>query len=211
MAAVSASQKIEPAGHIVLDIEIANDVASVGGWDFTGEMGVSCAVVYEVGRDRYRMYDSSELEELRECLDRADKITTWNGWTFDLPVIYGINRPDWKDHEITMRPGGKNNLPLSERSHDMLLLVHKGLGLTPGVMTAAHKGWRLQDVSEALGFGGKCDDGAMAPEMFKKGEWGKLMTYCVHDVWLTTQIERFARKHGFVANMMGKIVRFSRN
>jgi predicted PolB exonuclease-like 3'-5' exonuclease len=204
-------QKIEPAGHIVFDLEIARSVEEVGGWDFTGEMGVSCAVVYEMDRQRYRMYDSSELEELQECLDRADRITTWNGWNFDLPVVYGINRPDWASSLVTGRIGGKDNRPLAERSNDLLRRAWQAQGLDPDKGgSPAHAGWRLHDVSEALGFGGKCDDGKMAPEMYKQGQWGKLMTYCLHDVKLTTLIEQFASRHGFLRNMRNKVVNFNR-
>lgn len=200
------SQKIEPSGHIVFDVEIARDVDSVGGWDFTGEMGLACAVVYEVAKDRYRHYDSSELEELQQCLDRADKITSWNGWNFDLPVIYGVNRPDWNGHPAQDRPGGKDGKPLRERSQDLLRCVWQAQGLDPDKGSPAHRGWKLEEVGEALGFGGKCDDGALAPAMFQKGQWGKLLTYCQHDVWLTAKIERFGRTHGFLMNAAKKVV-----
>ena len=78
-------------------------------------MGVACAVVYEVATNRYRLYDASELEALQECLDRADRITTWNGWAFDLPVIYGVNRPDWDKSPYPTRPGGSKGLPLKQQ------------------------------------------------------------------------------------------------
>ena len=203
-------QRIEPSGHIVFDLEIANAVEDVGGWDFTGEMGVACAVVYEVKRDRYRIYDSSELEELQACLDRADRITSWNGWNFDLPVVYGVNRPDWEASVYPDRPGGKDNLPLRERSCDLLRCAYQAQGLDPDKRSPAHAGWKLTDVAEALGFGGKCEDGAMAPDMYKKGQWGKLMTYCLHDVKLTHLIENFGRKHGFLTNLRKKVVTFGR-
>lgn len=199
-------QRIEPSGHIVLDLEIAKDVDSVGGWDFTGEMGMACAVVYDVARDRTRMYDASELEDLQACLDRADQITTWNGWTFDLPVIYGVNRPEWEASQYPNRPGGADNRPLRERSHDLLKIVYESQGLVAGKWTPAHKGWKLPDVTEALNLGGKCEDGAMAPEMYRKGQWGKLFTYCMHDVYLTTKVEQFARKYGFLKNKNNKVV-----
>ena len=203
-------QRIEPAGHIVLDIEIAKSVDEVGGWDFTGEMGVSCAVVYEVERGRYRLFDATELEELQACIDRADRITTWNGWTFDLPVIFGVNRPDWETSAFPDRVGGKDNRTLRDRSNDMLRVAYSGQGLDPDKRSFAHAGWKLPEVAEALGFGGKCDDGAMAPEMFKKQQWGKLFTYCLHDVHLTAKIDAFARKHGFIKNLRNKVVSFNR-
>jgi hypothetical protein len=199
-----------PTGHIVLDIEIARTVEQAGGWDSTGAMGVACAAVYEVGRDRYRLFDSSELEDLQECIKGSDRITTWNGWRFDLPVIYGVDRPDWPASPFASQPGGKDGKPLSERSRDLLRDVWAAQGLDPDAYTPAHGGWKLEDVGETITGVGKDGDGADAPKLYKDGQWGSLMTYCMHDVWLTNQVERFIRRHGFVVNARGKIVRFGK-
>lgn len=204
------SDKFEPAGRIAFDVEIARHVKDVGGWDYTGEMGVACAVVYEYARDRFRAYDSSELEELRACIDRADTIVSWNGWNFDLPVVYGINRPDWKDHPHRQRPGGKDGKPLAERSCDLLREVYAAQGLSPDGGTPAHAGWRLQDASGGTLGVGKCGEGALAPDLYKQGRWGELFTYCQHDVWLTARLDQFVRRHGFLVNTRNKLVRFAR-
>jgi hypothetical protein len=89
-------------------------------------------------------------------------------------------------------------------------MAYQSQGLDPDKHSPAHAGWKLPEVAEALGFGGKCDDGAMAPAMYKKGQWGKLFTYCLHDVWLTHQVERFVAAHGFIRNLKNKVVTFTR-
>jgi DEAD/DEAH box helicase domain-containing protein len=205
---MAASEKFEPSGRIALDLEIARHVEAVGGWDYTGEMGVACAVVYDFAAQRFRCYDSSELEDLQACVQRADQIVTWNGWTFDLPVIYGVNRPDWEAHPLKQQPGGKDGKPLAERSVDLLRDVYAAQGLDPDKRTPAHAGWRLEDCSLATIGVGKCGEGALAPDLFQKGRWGELITYCQHDVWLTKELDLFRRKHRYFLNLRGKVVRF---
>ncbi len=197
-----------PSGHVVLDIETAVDPAVAGGWEKTGSMGVSVAVVYDVARDRYRVFDSSELEDLHDCLDRCDRIVTWAGWNFDFPVIYGRDRPEWPTCPEADRKGGRSGRPLRERSRDMLLDVYACLGLGPN--DSPPGGWKLDDVHENLFGYGKCGSGAAAPELYRQGRWGQLFTYCMHDVFMTANVERFVKKHGFLFNKLGQFVRFGR-
>lgn len=201
-------EKFEPSGRIALDVEIARHVKDVGGWDYTGEMGVACAVVWDFGAQRFRTYDASDLEDLHACLDRADAVVSWNGWNFDLPVIYGVNRPEWKDHPLKQRPGGRDGKPLSERSVDLLRDVYVAQGLDPDDRSPAHAGWKLDECAEATIAVGKCGEGAMAPELFQRGRWGELVTYCQHDVWLTKELDLFRRKYRYLVNLRNKVVRF---
>src|ERR1700733_10666595 len=101
-------ERFEPSGTIAMAITIAREAETVTDWDLIADMGVSCAVVYDFQQQQSRIYDDKEIDSLRACLDRADRIVTWNGWNFDLPVIYTVNRPDWPTSKFCERPGGSD-------------------------------------------------------------------------------------------------------
>lgn len=189
---MSHAEAFDPAGHIVLDVEIARPVEEAGGWGRTSQMGVGCAVVYDVARGRFRVFDHTEVDALRSCIARADRVTTWNGWQFDFPVIYGLDRPEFEASEVAAN--------LRPRSRDLLQEIRAVVGPFP-------KGFGLDAVSESLFGVGKCGDGRLAPMLFQQGKWGQLITYCQHDVWMTARIEEFVDRHGFLVGAGGKMIR----
>lgn len=95
--------------HVVVDIEIKKRIQDVpGGWDATDKLGVACAVVYEYRSDRFNVFGDTEehLGALRSRLDSADKITSFNGWRFDMPVIEQLGRDEFvkefKEDDVTL-------------------------------------------------------------------------------------------------------------
>lgn len=50
------------------------------------------------------------------------------------------------------------------------------------------KGAGLDNIANALGLGGKTGHGSEVAEMWAKGEYVKVMDYCMSDVWLTYQV-----------------------
>lgn len=175
--------------HIVVDVEIAKTIEEVGGWDHTEKMGISCGVVYEYQTDRYRIYGPSDRDRvaLQARLMKADRITTFNGWRFDFPVIWGL-------------PGRERVLALKEKSNDLLLRIWRSLGLDEESFSDLHKGWGLDVVcSGTLGVG-KSGYGGDAPKWFQAGEWARLVDYCVDDVRLERDLGEFIDCYGFVVN-----------
>jgi len=109
--------------HVVVDVEIAKTIQQVGGWDNTQDMGVSVAVLYEYATDRFRVYggeDEQQMTDLRERIALADRVTGFNSWKFDFPVIWGF-------------PGRHRNQGLSDTSDDLLRRIWAGAGLDPDV------------------------------------------------------------------------------
>lgn len=183
------------AGSVVaLDIEIARPVHETGGWDRTSQMSVAVAVAYDLGADRYRVFDHAEGDALRACIAGAGKVVTFNGWLFDLPVIHGIDRPEWEGTEAArgLRP----------RSCDLLA----GMRATLGKFC---KGLTLGETAQRTIGAGKSGDGANAPDLFKAGKVGELVTYCMDDVLLTARLYRFARDYGFLVGPDGRAAKVS--
>jgi DEAD/DEAH box helicase domain-containing protein len=173
--------------HIVVDVEIARTVEEVGGWNRTELMGVGCAVVYEYLSDRFRIYGPGDVAALQERLLRADRITGFNTYRFDFPVIWGL-------------PARERVAALKPKSNDLLQRIWRSLGLDEEAFSSHHKGWGLDVVCQGTLGVGKSGNGADAPRWFQAGNWPRLVDYCIDDVRLERDLGAFIDKYGFVVN-----------
>lgn len=188
--------------HIVVDVEIQRTIEETpGGWDATDKLGVAVAVVYEFVTDRFRIYGDTpaELTALRERLMRADRISGYNIWKFDFPVIFGL-------------PGRERVESLRTKTNDLLRRIWQSLGHDPDVFRKeTHGNWGLDCVARGtLGSVGKIANGAVAPVWYKAGRWGEVANYCVDDVSLERDLTVFIDKYGFVVNgNTGQVVKIT--
>ena len=173
--------------HVVVDVEIAKTIEEVGGWDHTEKMGVACAVVYEYLTDRFRVYGPSDVESLKTRLLQADRITGFNTYRFDFPVIWGL-------------PNRERVTSLKPKSNDLLQRIWKSLGLDEEQFSNLHKGWGLDSVCKATLGVGKSGYGGDAPKWFQAGNWARLVDYCIDDVRLERDLGRFVDTYGYVLN-----------
>ncbi len=173
--------------HIVVDVEIAHTVEEVGGWDHTELMGVACAVVYEYQQDRFRLFGPQDVEALKERLLKADRVTGFNTWRFDFPVIWGL-------------PARDRVLQLDDKSDDLLGRIWCSLELNREEFSELHKGWGLDVVAKGTLGAGKSGYGGDAPKWFQAGLWARLVDYCLEDVRLERDLCNFIDKYGFVVN-----------
>jgi len=174
--------------HVVVDVEIAKTIEQVGGWDHTELMGVACAVLYEYQQNRFRLYGPEDVEELKARLLAADRITGFNIWRFDFPVIWGL-------------PGRGRVEELRSKCNDLLVRIWKSLGLDEEQFSDLHKGWGLDAVARGtLGGDGKTGYGGDAPKWFQAGLWARLVDYCLEDVRLERDLGDFIDRHGYVVN-----------
>ncbi len=168
--------------HVVVDVEIQKTIEETpGGWDATDKLGVACAVVYEYQTDRFRVYGhtNEELIALRQRLNDADRISGFNIWKFDFPVIFAL-------------PGRSRVESLRGKTNDILVRIWKALGLNPDEFSKLHGGWGLDPVSRGtLKAPGKIANGAQAPRWFQEGKWGLLVNYCMDDVTLERDLTDF--------------------
>lgn len=178
--------------HIVVDVEIQNTIEETpGGWDATDKLGVSVAVIYEFQTDRFRIFGhtEAELQALRARLLKADRISGYNIWKFDFPVIFGL-------------PGRERVEQLRPKTNDILRRIWQSLGHDPDVFKKeTHGNWGLDAVARGtLKAPGKIANGAEAPRWFQAGRWGELCNYCVDDVTLERDLTRFVDRYGYVVN-----------
>lgn len=187
--------------HIVVDVEIKKTIEETpGGWDATDLLGVSCAVVYEYRKDRFRVFGDSQedLVALRVRLMDADRISGFNTWRFDIPVIFGISRTHWDDanHEGAQRL----KTSLRGKSNDLLRRIWEGLELNPDEFTSQHKGWSLNNVAGGTLGTRKIGYGGDAPKWYQAGDWGRLVNYCIDDVAIEKQLTDFVDRYEYVVH-----------
>lgn len=171
---------------VIFDLEIQKSIAAKGeyidpetqvdGWANSSKSKMSFGVLFDYEDGLYKIYDQNNIKELEERLLRADRIVTYNGISFD----YGVLRED-----------GCNIQPSPLRDYDILAMLWN-------VNRKKEKGFKLNEVGE-LNLGvGKSDDGAEAPKMFQSGEYARLISYCISDVFLTKSIYDLICNQGFL-------------
>jgi uncharacterized protein YprB with RNaseH-like and TPR domain len=158
------------------------------GWDSPpAEFGITTLVLWPSATGRPHIFDENTLSDAAELLSSADCILSFNGVKFDLPIIEGIM-------------GEKVQI----REHlDLLQLIWAATG-----EYGSHKGgYKLTECCErSLGIA-KNGDGALAPALAEQGRWCELIDYCLHDVYLTRKLFKYAQKHGGITSPDGEILK----
>lgn len=169
---------------LIYDIEIKKAILGKGekpiegieyctGWNDHEAMGVSTVCCYDYEEDRYRVFCEDNLREFALLVERHDTIVGFNNIGFDNKVLAYVI------------PRGENIEPinvkecLDQKSYDIFAKIRDAGG-----------GWCSLDGMIKANFltEGKTGNGAMAPVWYQSGQWGKLVDYCLADVWLTKKL-----------------------
>ena len=142
------------------------------GWGDHAGMGVSTVCCYDYKDDRYRVFCDDNIDEFFVLVDQHDIIVGYNNIKFDNPILaHAMPNPDANpvfmlDH-------------LNLKSYDIFAEIRKVTGRMIG----------LGDMVKANGLAtGKTGNGADAPVWYQTGGWGRLIDYCLADVWLTKKL-----------------------
>lgn len=192
--------------HVVVDVEIQKTIEETpGGWDATDKLGVAVACVWEYQTARMRVYGPREVEELRGRLFLANRISGFNIFNFDFPVIWGIDKKAWlgncahltSDQAIEIHDGVK--LLLRPKCDDLLRRIWQALGLNPDRFSPqTHGGYTLNEVAGATLGTGKIGNGADAPRWYQGGAIQKVVNYCADDVAIERDLVDFVDRYGYV-------------
>lgn len=189
--------------HVVVDVEIQRTIEETpGGWDATDSLGVACACLWEYQTQRMRIYGPEDVQALRERLLKADRISGFNTFRFDFPVIWGISRKDWYEATGPVSPHTKIKQELKAKNNDLLERIWVSLGLDPDRFDPkTHGGWSLDNVAQGtLGGVGKIGYGGNAPKWFQAGQWARVVNYCADDTALERDLTDFIDRYRFVVN-----------
>jgi hypothetical protein len=140
-----------------------------------------------------RIYGPDDVPALRERLGKADRISGFNIFNFDIPVVFGLPRHGRVES-------------VTPKVDDMLRRIWKSLGLNPDVFSDRHKGWGLDVVAGATLGARKIGYGGDAPKWFQDGKWARLVGYCVDDVCLERDLVDFVDRYGYVVGGNGRKV-----
>lgn len=141
-----------------------------GWWDFEG-MGLSCIGVYDYFEARYRVFLKDNFRDFQGLVDSSDLVVGFNSLRFDNRLCAA--------HEIQVP---------EEKSYDLLAEIWAGAGLGEEFNPTTHKNFGLEACCLANFNLGKSGNGAMAPVLWQRGEFGAVIDYCLRDVWLTKKL-----------------------
>ena len=166
---------------IILDVEIKKAILGrnetpiegieyCGGWrDFAG-MGISCVCTYDIVTHLSRVFLEEDLIELAKYL-QGKRTAGFNTRRFDLPLLEANGvQPCWLE---------------PDSHYDILEEIWLALGLNPDKFNPrTHGGWGLDAVCQATLGIKKTGHGALAPVWWQQGKRGKVIDYCLNDVWM---------------------------
>lgn len=167
---------------IILDCEIVRCIPSADGsktegldycqgWhDFIG-MGLSVCVAYDYWTAQYRVFCQDNLANLQDLIDRSSTVVGFHSVKFDGPLLAanGINIPTHKHYDLrqeTLIAAGKN----------------------PDAPHNENRGYSLHSLCVANGLPGKTITGELAPVMWQRGQYGRVIDYCISDVHKTVSL-----------------------
>lgn len=189
---------------IVVDVEIKKAILSRGempipdieycdGWRSFDTMGISCVCTYETNTHLSRCFLEEDLGDLAVYL-HGKPTAGFNTRRFDLPLLH--------EHGISIRRDVEDNL-----HYDMLEMIWIALGLNPDKFYfKTHGGWSLDAVCRATLGISKTGNGALAPVWWQQGRRGKVIDYCLNDVWMEGQLLLHIIDGGLVKNAAGHSV-----
>lgn len=184
--------------HVVVDIEIQKTIEETpGGWDATDKLGVAVACVWEYRTQRMRVYGPDDVSALRERLLQADRISGYNIFNFDFPVIWGISKADWNPGNLDLNTTGVKGA-LRPKCNDLLRRIWVAQGFDPDKWQAGMGGAKLDDIAGATIGARKIGKGADAPKWYQQGLVQKVANYCADDVAIERDLTDFVDRYGYV-------------
>ena len=161
---------------LYFDLETRRSAQEVGGWQNTHLMGISVAVLYDSRDECFLSFTEDRVEDLIQCLEKADLVVGFNIRRFDYAVLGAYTGKDLK----------------SLCTFDILEDVHRRLGYRIGLDHLA---------CETLSRNKMCD-GLQALQWFKEGETEKLCEYCRQDVEMTRDLFLYGLQNGHLVYRM---------
>lgn len=196
--------------RLVFDLELANPIPEDSGhvqWGRAAECGVGVLTtwhtegiapdIFLLDADRFPRNDG-ECQRLRTAVRETPGVVSWNGVGFDLPVLEevvpGISKGIVKHVDLMVICAALWSGVSSEE-------LCRGITIDwRSRWNPRLKGWSLNAVATStLGEEYvKTMQGKMAPIEWGHGYYGKVISYCIHDVALTRALYRFAYKKEFL-------------
>jgi hypothetical protein len=180
---------------LILDCEIKKAILGRGetpipgieycqGWkDFEG-MGISVVCTYDTESHLTRVFLEEDFAELSDYIE-GKPTAGFNTKRFDLPLLAQHGIVDASGHV--------------EQHYDILEQIWVAQGFNPDKFNPeTHGGWGLDAVCQATLGIAKTGHGALAPVWWQQGRRGKVIDYCLNDVWMEGSLLNHIIQHGYV-------------
>lgn len=170
---------------MVFDIETANFFTDPDvGWQNFAALKISGVGIYSYNEDSYRFFGEHELAEAVRLLSAADLLIGFGISRYDIPAL---------NHAA-----GRLAAPVNFFEKTRVDLLDE-IELVTGRRISLN---RLAQAN--LGEGKLAHDGSHAAEMYRRGAWEELKTYCLKDVELTKRLyDRYrAEKYFLIPNQL---------
>lgn len=140
-----------------------------GAGDHTG-MGIACICAYDFLTDTYHVFLEDNLKDFQKLVDRADHILGFNSKAFDDKVCWG------------------NGIGVNTTLDVMEEVRHASGQPRQYTRGITKKGYNVDNIAQ-VNFGiSKTEASAMAPILWQRGEYGRVVSYCLYDVKLEKMI-----------------------
>lgn len=158
---------------VYFDLETQRSANDVGGWDRKADMGMSVGVTFSTAKNRYMIYDESNVQELVDELCGADLVIGFNHLYFDYEVLMGYTVLDLRENT---------------RNLDLMVDLEQHLQHRPKLDAVA---------GETLGEN-KTAVGTDAIKWWQEGKIMAIAEYCCFDVKVTKMVHEYGARHGLV-------------
>lgn len=162
--------------------DVEEDIAYCKGWHDHANMGVSVIGCYDFDEDRYRVFLKDNFNDFKLLSYASNVQAGFNSIPFDNAVLRAA--------DIVDIPEG--------RSYDLLREIWLAAGLGAEFKYPSHAGYSLDAVAKANNIGAKSSNGALAPIVWQRGQYGAVIDYCLQDVALTQKLIRKVMDTGWL-------------
>lgn len=165
---------------VVYDLEIVRcvpcngeerepDLEYCGGWGDRAGMGISVLCAYDMYLGRMHTFLADNLDDFFELITHRQHLIGFNSKQFDDRVVEAVT--------------GRHIETTYDLKDEVFAATGEKRGMSP-------KGGRTLDELCRVNLGGakKSEHGGDAPKLWQRGKYGRVINYCMKDVWLTARL-----------------------
>jgi hypothetical protein len=180
------------------------------GWDDHENMGISVIGTYNNwNKEQIAFVDTDFYDQgmdygiIEDLNGNIKSLRQFQRLLDECDVLVGFNNQHFDDKLIKA-----NGFTIPDRvvNYDILVEIWRAVGIQPPFVFPTHAGYSLKQTCEANGLPPKTGDGGNAAIQWQRGEYQKVIDYCLNDIKITTELFRtIINNDGWIANPKNKI------
>jgi hypothetical protein len=158
----------------------------------TDGTGFGMAVVYEFHTDRWRVYDAAEVRDLVNKLHETSRISGYDLFGNDLPLIFGCSRDDFATHGMYR--------VLSSRCNSICETICTALTKNREDYWSVRQVWSLDKIGAATLRVRRAGNDNDPVVRLQQGRWSEAMSFALDDAGLVRQLILFIERYGYIVH-----------